>query len=98
MIALPQKTGTLTSADGVKIFYRHYPAESEGARMVIAHGLGEHSGRYGNVVERMLPKTKLGRSQLTKFRVFCGPEHTHAAQNPEVLDVASMNSKNKRSA
>ena len=49
-------------------------------------------------VERMLPKTKLGRSQLTKFRVFCGPEHTHAAQNPEVLDVASMNSKNKRSA
>ena len=44
------------STDGVKIFYRHYPAESERARMVIAHGLGEHSGRYGNVVERMLPK------------------------------------------
>jgi len=56
MTALPEKTGTLTSADGVKIFYRHYPAESERARMVIAHGLGEHSGRYGNVVERMLPK------------------------------------------
>jgi alpha-beta hydrolase superfamily lysophospholipase len=56
MIALREKTGTLTSADGVKIFYRHYPAESERARMVIAHGLGEHSGRYGNVVERMLPK------------------------------------------
>ena len=55
MIALPEKAGTLTSADGVKIFYRHYPAESERARMVIAHGLGEHSGRYGNVVERMLP-------------------------------------------
>jgi len=56
MTALPEKTGTLTSADGVKIFYRHYPAESDCARMVIAHGLGEHSGRYGNVVERMLPK------------------------------------------
>ncbi len=56
MTALPQKTGTLTSADGVKIFYRYYPAESERAHMVIAHGLGEHSGRYGNVVERMLPK------------------------------------------
>ena len=49
-------------------------------------------------VERMLPKTKLGRQQLTKLRVFAGPEHDHAAQNPEVLDVASMNSKNKRSA
>jgi len=56
MIVLRGKTGTLTSADGVKIFYRHYAAESERARMVIAHGLGEHSGRYGNVVERMLPK------------------------------------------
>lgn len=56
MTALPEKTGTLTSADGVKIFYRQYPAESERARMVIAHGLGEHSGRYGNIVERMLPK------------------------------------------
>jgi len=56
MTALPEKTGTLTSNDGVKIFYRHYPADSERARMVIAHGLGEHSGRYGNVVERMLPK------------------------------------------
>ncbi len=32
MTALPQKTGTLTSADGVKIFYRYYPAESERAR------------------------------------------------------------------
>ena len=56
MIALPEKSGTITNADGVEIFYRHYPAESERARMVIAHGLGEHSGRYGNVVERMLPK------------------------------------------
>ena len=56
MTALPEKTGILTSVDGVKIFYRQYAAESERARMVIAHGLGEHSGRYGNVVERMLPK------------------------------------------
>ena len=56
MIALPEKSGTITNADGVEIFYRHYPAESERARMVIAHGLGEHSGRYENVVERMLPK------------------------------------------
>ena len=55
MTELPEKVGTLTSADGVKIFFRHYPAEAERARMVIAHGLGEHSGRYRNVVERMLP-------------------------------------------
>ena len=56
MAVSSEKTGALTSSDGLKIFYRHYPAESERTRMVIAHGLGEHSGRYGNVVDRMLPK------------------------------------------
>lgn len=47
-------------------------------------------------VERMLPKTKLGRKQLTNLRVYTGTEHGHEAQNPTVLDVASMNPKNKR--
>ncbi|MCP4623490.1 MAG: alpha/beta hydrolase [bacterium] len=52
---LLEKTGTFEGSDGVDIFYRHYQAEPERARLVIAHGLGEHSGRYGNVIERMLP-------------------------------------------
>ena len=56
MTALPENNGVLISNDGVKLFYRHYPAESEKARIVIAHGLGEHSGRYENVVEHMLSK------------------------------------------
>ncbi len=56
MTALPESTGELAANDGVTIFYRQYQAESERARMVIAHGLGEHSGRYGNVIERVLPK------------------------------------------
>jgi len=55
MSILREKSDTFAGSDGVQIFYRHYPAESERARMVIAHGLGEHSGRYGNVIERMLP-------------------------------------------
>jgi alpha-beta hydrolase superfamily lysophospholipase len=56
MTALPEKTGEFTSSDGIKIFYRQYQAEAERARMVIAHGVGEHSGRYGNVIERVIPK------------------------------------------
>jgi alpha-beta hydrolase superfamily lysophospholipase len=43
------------SHDGVKIFYRKFQASDERARMVVAHGLGEHSGRYENVVSRLLP-------------------------------------------
>ena len=55
MNTLPEENGTFKGSDGVDIFYRHYRAEPERARMVIAHGLGEHSGRYGNIVDRMLP-------------------------------------------
>jgi len=49
-------------------------------------------------VERMLPRGPLGRVQLGNLRVYKGPEHPHAAQSPEALDVGSMNRKNKRSA
>jgi large subunit ribosomal protein L13 len=49
-------------------------------------------------VERMLPRGPLGRRQLGNLRVYPGADHPHAAQNPEVLDIASMNRKNKRSA
>jgi len=33
---------------------------------------------------------------MTKLHVYAGTEHPHAAQQPEVLDVAGMNPKNKR--
>jgi large subunit ribosomal protein L13 len=49
-------------------------------------------------VERMLPRGPLGRRQLGNLRVYKGPEHPHAAQQPEKLDVAAMNRKNTRSA
>jgi len=47
-------------------------------------------------VERMLPEGVLGRQIFGNLRVYKGTEHPHAAQQPEVLDVASMNIKNKR--
>jgi alpha-beta hydrolase superfamily lysophospholipase len=51
-----EKTGSFTGCDGLNIFYRHQQAGNERARLVIAHGLGEHSGRYGNVFKRLLPR------------------------------------------
>jgi large subunit ribosomal protein L13 len=48
-------------------------------------------------VKRMLPGTRLSRKVMTNLRVYAGAEHPHEAQNPEVLDVKSMNSKNTRS-
>ena len=49
-------------------------------------------------VERMLPRGPLGRRQLGNLRVYAGPDHPHAAQQPEMLDVAALNRKNKRTA
>ena len=49
-------------------------------------------------VLRMLPKNRLARNQLSNLRVYAGAEHPHEAQNPEALDIASMNPKNKRRA
>ncbi|MGA6968638.1 MAG: 50S ribosomal protein L13 [Xanthobacteraceae bacterium] len=49
-------------------------------------------------VERMLPRGPLGRVQLGNLRVYAGPDHPHAAQNPEMLDIAALNRKNTRSA
>ncbi len=47
-------------------------------------------------VERMLPRGPLGRRQFSNLRVYAGPEHPHAAQQPESLDIAAMNRKNVR--
>ena len=49
-------------------------------------------------IERMLPKGPLGRQQMKNLRVYAGTEHPHEAQQPEVLDLAARNAKNKRSA
>ena len=49
-------------------------------------------------IERMLPRGPLARVQLGNLRVYAGPDHPHAAQSPEKLDIAAMNRKNSRSA
>ena len=49
-------------------------------------------------VERMISRNRLGKQQMTHLRVYAGAEHPHEAQQPEVLDVRSMNAKNTRSA
>jgi len=49
-------------------------------------------------VERMIPRGPLGRQQMKALHLYAGTEHPHDGQQPEVLDVASMNRKNKVTA
>ncbi|MFT7475257.1 MAG: large subunit ribosomal protein L13 [Verrucomicrobiales bacterium] len=38
-------------------------------------------------IRGMVPKTRLGRQQLTKLKVYAGPEHPHGAQDPQPLII-----------
>lgn len=89
-------TGKKTSD---KVYYRHtgYPG---GVKERTAGQILE--GRFPErvvikAVERMVPRNPLGRQQMRNLRVYAGGEHNHEAQQPEVLDIAAMNPKNKRS-
>ncbi len=71
-----------------KIYYRHsgYPG-----------GLKERTLReqlerrptevLRKAVKGMLPKNKLAARQITKLKIYAGPEHPHSAQAPEQLEV-----------
>ena len=72
-----------------KLYYRHsgYPG---GLRV---RTLREQLDRRPTEVVRiavkgMLPRNRLARRQITKLKVYAGPEHPHAAQNPESLPDA----------
>ncbi|MEO0412608.1 MAG: 50S ribosomal protein L13 [Pseudomonadota bacterium] len=83
-----------------KVYYRHtgYPGgiKSETAGQVLDGRFPERV--VERAVKRMLPSGPLGRQQLRNLRVYTGAEHPHEGAQPEVLDVASMNPKNKRGA
>ncbi len=58
---------------------------------------GAHPERaIENAIRRMLPKGTLGRQMLKNLHVYSGRSHPHIGQQPKVLDIASMNSKNMK--
>jgi len=58
---------------------------------------GEYPERViQKAVQRMINRGPLGRVQMGNLKVYGGSEHPHEAQQPEVLDVGAINSKNKR--
>lgn len=71
-----------------KVYYRHtgYPG---GLR---SRTLEEQLDRrpeevIRSAVKGMIPRTRLGRAQLKKLKVYAGAEHPHKAQNPRVLEL-----------
>ena len=95
-----QKVALTGNKRADKTYYRHtgYPGgiKSRTAGKILD---GAHPERVViKAVERMISRNPLGRQQMRKLHVYGGGGHPHAAQQPETIDLAAMNSKNKRSA
>lgn len=73
-----------------KTYYRHSGRPGSLKQETAAHRRARHPEKLVEVaVRRMLPKNSVGRAQYKKLKVYAGPEHPHAAQQPEAFDVAS---------
>ena len=86
-----EKVAVTGRKEDEKVYYRHsgYPG---GLR---ASSLRQVRETYPdrlvrNAVRGMLPKNRLGRKTLGKLKVYAGPDHPHAAQNPQPLDIRKV--------
>ncbi len=56
MAAFQHSTGTFIGKGGIEIFFQQWEVANPKAVLVIVHGLGEHSGRYGNLIDALQNK------------------------------------------
>jgi large subunit ribosomal protein L13 len=80
------------------VFYYHtgYPGGIKGrsVRQILE---GKHPEQViQKAVERMITRGPLQRQQMKHLYVYRGAEHPHAGQQPQPLDIAAMNRKNRR--
>lgn len=71
-----------------KEYFRHsgYPGGLKSE--TFAEAMEKHPERViQHAVKGMLPKTTLGRAQGKKLKVYVGPDHPHAAQNPRKIEL-----------
>jgi len=73
-----------------KIYYRHSGYPGGLRERTLAEQLARRpEDVIRKAVKGMLPKNKLAAAQLRKLKVYAGPEHPHAAQNPAPLKESS---------
>mgnify|MGYP000968891468 CR=1 FL=1 len=75
-----------------KKMYRHHSLYPGGLKETSYRNLMEKKPELViyEAVRGMLPKGPLGSQMLRKLKVYRGPEHEHAAQKPEILDIDTI--------
>ena len=78
-----------------KIYYRH-TGHPGGIKEITPKRLQEKkpSETLKLAVKRMLPGGVLGKKQLTKLKMYSGNDHPHGVQQPTIIDLGKLNSKN----
>ena len=72
-----------------KIYYHHSDYIGGMKETTLREMMNKHPERVIEyAVKGMLPKGPLGRQMLSKLHVYAGAEHPHAAQKPEVYEIA----------
>ncbi len=79
----------VTGAKEARKVYRHYTGHIGGLRETPYRVMKARKPEYilTHAVKGMMPKTKLGKAQLTRLRVFAGAEHHMEAQKPIKVSV-----------
>ncbi len=73
-----------------KIYYRHSGYPGGLRERTLAEQLERRPEEVlRKAVKGMLPKNRLAAQQLNKLKIYAGPEHPHAAQNPETIEERS---------
>lgn len=71
-----------------KIYYRHSGYPGGLSEITLRNQLVRYPTRAVELAVRgMLPKNRLGRKMLRKLKIYASPEHPHAAQKPEILEL-----------
>jgi len=80
----------LTGKKAEQKIYQRFSGYPGGLKEIkYADMLKKHPDRIIRLaVQRMIPRNKLARKMLRKLKVYCGPEHPHEAQQPEVLSIS----------
>jgi len=83
---------------GQSVFYYHtgYPGGIKGQTLRQRLESRHPERVLEKAVERMITRGPLQRRQMKHLHVYAGAEHPHDGQQPQKLDVAAMNQKNRR--
>ena len=79
-----------------KVYYRHtgHPGGIKQTSPQRLHQKNKSQDILRLAVKRMLPGGPLAKKQLTKLKIYKGSDHPHSVQNPTVIELSKLNSKN----